>query len=130
MAVHTRAHKRKLIKQSRTLPVYGEGDDKGKYFRCWNCGFVCKVGRDELGDSESTAGDEHTDYHQTHHCSTYDSSSDASKYATLGGDIGHYQVAQNILTPDGETKFIRHKHVSDISRGCPMCGSTNYRGDY
>ena len=130
MTVYTRAHKRKLIKRSRTLPVYGEGADKDKYFRCWNCGWICNVDRDELGDSDSSAGDEHTDYHETHHCSTYDAPSDASRYATLGGDTGHYQVAQNIVTPDGEAELVRHKYTSDISRGCPFCGSTNWRGDY
>lgn len=130
MPVYTRPHKRKLIKRSRTLPIYGEGEDKDKYFHCWNCGFVCNTDRDELGNSESSAGDDHTDYHQGHHCSTYDSSSDASRYAVLGGDTGHYQVAINIDTPDAVAKTIRHEHVSDISRGCPFCGSTNYRGDY
>jgi hypothetical protein len=54
----------------------------------------------------------------------------ASKYAALGGDTGHYQVALNIVTPDGEAKLIRHKYTSDISRGCPFCGTLNYRGDY
>ena len=130
MAVYTRAHKRKLAKRSRTLPVYGEGADEGKYFRCWNCGFICNVDRDELGDSESSAGDEHTDFHDTHHCSTYDAPDAASRYATLGGDTGHYQVAQNIITPDGEAELIRHEYTSDISRGCPFCGTTNWRGDY
>ena len=261
MAVYTRPHKRKLAKRSRTLPVYGEGADKGKYFRCWNCGWICNVDRDELGDSDSSAGDEHTDYHQTHHCSTYDnydgtvspisgqqvvlngtfafdtdwtkgtgwtiiggkavcdgsqvatsnlsqsiglvdetvyavtytisdygagivqiylgsagagtqrsangtytenikcsgapttfhivafptfvgkvdditayqcvpSPRPASRYAVLGGDTGHYQVAQNIVTPDGVAKTIRHEYTSDISRGCAFCGTLNWRGDY
>ena len=129
MTVYTRPHKRKLIKRSRTLPVYGEGDDEGKYFRCWNCGFICKVGRDELGDSDSSAGDEHTDYHQTHHCSTYDLPDAASRYATLGGDTGHYQVAQ-LKGIDGNPVTIRHDFTSDISSGCPFCGTKNYRGDY
>ena len=87
--------------------------------------------RDELGDSDSSAGDGHKDYHETHFCSTYDGPSDASRYATLGGDIGHYHVCQNIvLTPEGDAELIRHKYTSDVSRGCPFCGSTNWRGDY
>jgi len=287
MPVYTRPHKRKLTKRSRTLPVYGEGADKGKYFRCWNCGWICNVDRDELGDSDSSAGDEHTDFHEDHYCSTYDqydgslspvgpelilnkgfeesdppddwtaansadldrhadpntgtycleinenggnhpaalqtipvetgkqyrfsfyvkegtgtvyqaylydvenaanlysvgywgvgtaayvqkthistipvgcvtvivvlshavllgaattilfddvsfrriipSPRSASKYSTLGGDIGHHHVALNIVTPDGEPKLIRHKYTSDISRGCPFCGTLNWRGDY
>ena len=130
MAVYTRPHKRKLIKRSRTRPVYGEGADKGKYFRCWNCGFVCNVDRDQLGDSDSWSGNEHTDYHEDYLYSSYDAPDDPSRYAVLGGDIGDYYVALNIVTPDGEPELIRHKYTSDISRGCPFCGSTNWRGDY
>ena len=285
MPVYTRPHKRKLTKRSRTIPVYGEGADKGKYFRCWNCGWICNVDRDELGDSDSSSGNDHTDFHEGHHYSTYDvydgplspvgpelalnrsfeegdppddwtamDSADldrhadpntgtycleinengevnpyayqlinvvankaysfsvyikegtatsfyfnvtsypsntvldakagiataeftqhsfivtipsgdryvlinllhqgvmgsgtnvlfddvsfkriipspraASRYATLGGDTGHHHVALNIVTPDGEAKLIRHKYTSDISRGCPFCGTLNWRGDY
>jgi len=282
MPVYTRPHKRKLAKRSRTLPVYGEGADKGKYFRCWNCGWVCNVDRDKLGDSDSGSGNEHTDYHEGHLYSTYDppagvlgpellsncsfetgdpptgwtagNSADldrhadpntgtycleinengaaspytrqncnviggeryrcsvfvkegtgtdwqirvrdnenavyvatiqgiatatysqqsvefvtlsgcsiigiilvhnvslgdgtnvlfddvslkkvhllpgnASRYAVLGGDIGHYHVALNIVTPDGEPELIRHKYTPDISIGCPFCGTLNWRGDY
>ena len=285
MPVYTRPHKRKLTKRSRTLPVYGEGADKGKYFRCWNCGWICNVDRDELGDSDSGSGNDHTDYHEDHYYSTYDTYKGcnnlnavellknvsfelgdppddwvaegltdldrhadpntgtyclevnesgsihptayqdlviednrtyefsfyvkqgtgtlyssyvrdmdtlvfivnnapaiatasyvkysylfdavancinirvylqhraniadgtnvlfddvslkhipnpraASRYAVLGGDIGHHHVALNIVTPDGEPKLIRHKYTSNISSGCPFCGSKNYRGDY
>ena len=130
MAVYTRPHKRKLTKRSRTLPVYGEGADKGKYFRCWNCGWICNVDRDELGDSDSSAGDDHTDFHENYLYSTYDAPDAASRYAVLGGDTGHHHVALNNVTPDGEPKLIRHEYTSDISRGCPKCGCMNWRGDY
>jgi hypothetical protein len=32
----------------RIKPVLGKGDDHRKYYRCWNCGFVCNVTRDKL----------------------------------------------------------------------------------
>jgi len=35
-------------KRKRTIPLYGEGDDKGKWYKCWNCGFPCNIDRDSL----------------------------------------------------------------------------------
>jgi hypothetical protein len=31
---------------------------------------------------------------------------------------------------DGESKTIVHDYKSNVSRGCPFCGTTNWRGDY
>lgn len=39
---------RRLPKQKRTLPIYGEREDTGKWYHCWNCGFVCNIDRDRL----------------------------------------------------------------------------------
>jgi hypothetical protein len=47
----------------------------------------------------------------------------------LGGDIGHYHVAMRIGA-DSEIQPIVHDYKSDVSRGCPFCGTTNWRGDY
>ena len=41
---------KRLRKEKRTIPIRGIWEDKGKYFRCWNCGFVCDSQRDSLGD--------------------------------------------------------------------------------
>jgi hypothetical protein len=130
MPVYTRPHKRKLRKESRTLPLKGKGDDAGKYFKCWNCGFICDSDRDELGDSESGAGDDHTDYHGLTTIAANPGTSDlVAKQICLGGNQ-HYQTLQSVLTLDGSNKQINHSHLSDVSRGCPFCGTTNWRGDY
>lgn len=44
----------RLPKQSRTIalkghPDHGDGQDNGKWFRCWNCGFICNKDREALG---------------------------------------------------------------------------------
>lgn len=49
---------RRYPKQSRTIPIkahpdHGDGKDVGKYFRCWNCGFICNIEKNELGGPES-----------------------------------------------------------------------------
>ena len=131
MPVYRKAYKPPLPKRSRTLPIKGTGDDEGRYFHCWNCGFVCDSQRDELGGSDSSAGDDHTEYYRlAAPDSRIDTTGkDPAKHAVLGGCIGHYHVTMRIGA-DSEPKTVMHNHISDISRGCPFCGSTNWRGDY
>lgn len=129
MPAYTRPHKRKLAKRSRTLPVFGKGDDEGKYFRCWNCGFICNKNRDELGDAESSAGDEHTDYHGIANEDPYSNIARSASRICCLGSPGHYFVALEVGA-DGNPKTIIHDFTSTISRGCPFCGTTNWRGDY
>jgi predicted RNA-binding Zn-ribbon protein involved in translation (DUF1610 family) len=126
---YRRPHQPILPKRSRTRPIFGRGDDEGRYYRCWNCGFVCDSQRDALGGSESDAGDNHTDYNGLAKSNPYLNSSDAGFKACLGGDIEHFQVAME-LGPDDEERTIIHDLTSDVSHGCPFCGSTNWRGDY
>lgn len=112
------------------MPVPGKGDDDGRYFRCWNCGFVCDSQRDELGDSESRGGDDHTNYYRYAQPDSSVSPTDKTKKLCLAGPIGHYHTIME-LGYDGSTpKTITHPIKSDVSRGCPFCGSTNWRGDY
>jgi hypothetical protein len=105
----------------------GKGEDEGRYFHCWHCGFVCDSKRDELGDSNSSSGDGHTDYNGPAKANPYDVN--AGHVICLGGDIGHYHVVMEIGA-DSEPKTIVHGHTTDISAGCPFCGSKNWRGDY
>lgn len=127
MPVYTRAHKRALRKESRTLPIYGKGDDEGKYFHCWNCGFVCDKDRDELGDSDSSSGLAHKDALQP--VGEFAPNGKAANEACLGGSTGHYHVAA-LIGADSDPKTVNHVYEPDISYGCPFCGSTNWRGDY
>lgn len=49
---HARYSNRQLPRQKRTLPLYGEKDDTGKFYKCWNCGFTCNAERDSLNTGE------------------------------------------------------------------------------
>jgi hypothetical protein len=40
-----RYSQRGLPRDKRTIAVYGEKDDTGKWYRCWNCGSLVKVDR-------------------------------------------------------------------------------------
>lgn len=113
----------RIAKDSRRIPIYGDpiagdGEDAGKWFRCWNCGFVCNAERDALGDSQSRHGGAYADYAQ--------SPDGVQREAMLGG-IASIHMA----TKMGSTAIRNAIMVSSsASTGCPMCHSLNWRGDY
>ena len=119
--------------------------DEGKYFRCWNCGFICNVERDTLGANlrsrdgseyydqyypQSTQGSrsETTDYQLSLEGLT-ESENDSSPRAGIafarlamlrGGAIAMESSA------DGTPKPIRLTYEPKTEGGCPFCGTTNY----
>ena len=127
MPSYTRPYNRKIKKRSRTLPIYGTGEDEGRYYHCWHCGFVCDSERDELGDADSTAGDDHTDVHNLAGADPY--TNNVGRHASNRLCLKHLYVAMR-KDAAGDSKTIVHLHTTDVSRGCPFCGSTNWRGDY
>lgn len=116
-----------LPKDSRTLSVPAsrhrdDGTDFRNLYKCWNCGFHCKVGRDDLGGVESVAGTSHEDYSTP--SDYYD-----SNVIVLGGPDDSFHVLLE-LDAAGDPKEIYHDFKSVISGGCPKCGTRNWRGDY
>ena len=120
--------------------------DEGKYFRCWNCGFICDKERDALGkdmrsrDSseyydqyypQSIQGDRSTtltDYQLSLEGIT-DSENDASPragiaFARLAMLRGGAIVMES--SADGTAKTIRLTYKPKNEGGCPFCGTTNY----
>lgn len=126
MATYRKPYRPPLPKRSRTLPIKGRGDDAGRYFHCWFCGFVCDSERDALGDSDSNSGVAHTDAMDL----AVDNYSEGINKSVLGGDINCFEVGME-LGADGSTpKEVVHNHKCNIDSGCPFCGSKNWRGDY
>lgn len=122
-------NRRRLPSRSRTIPIKGhidrgEGEDHGKYFKCWHCGFICDVDRDELGDEQTRSGDSALDYPVE--VNTYDY---LGRIAVLGGSINHHEIAL-LKDSTGEAVSVRHSFKSDVTGGCPFCGTKNWRGDY
>ena len=119
---YRKPHKLPLRKESRTRPIFGRGDDADRYFRCWNCGFVCDAQRDSLTSADESANIPYTDALEL----TSETDGQKRHIATLS--TGHVAVR---LGADGSTaKTVVHNHISDISGGCPFCGTKNWRGDY
>jgi len=143
---------RKLPKQSRTIPVKGGGEDRGRYFRCWNCGFICDTQRDNLGGPASKGGAIPSEYalhaygdystdsstypsRQTHPTLTQTVDGGLSQYEVeyrgivLGDSIEHFHtILRNDATDSA--KSVRHTHYGNGKAGGPFCGSRTYRGDY
>lgn len=114
---------RRLPKESRTIPlrgnkIRGDGQDHGKWFRCWYCGARCSVDRESLGGPDSKANitpEEYTQLDQygneVFHC-----------YGAAGKD-------QTICEAAGGT-WTSTRYKAAGSGGCWLCFSPNWRGDY
>jgi hypothetical protein len=139
---------RKTRGDSRTIPLrghkdYGEGQDDGKYFRCWNCGFTCNVERDELGDDASRDGISYEVYEALYSGGPKKDTNDyletdAAIHGYNGANVvpllamasarsGHVLLQNNA---DGTPKTVRINWTPKVNSGCPFCGTLNWRGDY
>lgn len=127
MTYFRRRETRRLKKRSRTIPLKGFGRDEGRYFRCWNCGFICDVERDSLGGAASLDGVDHVNYSVP----TYGAvpNEEGSGLSVLGGNIEHFHVSSE-LDSSGNPKKPLHQFQVTITGGCPFCGTLNWRGDY
>ncbi len=119
---------RKTPKDFFPDPVKGKGGDAGKYWYCSNCGFPCDIDRDELGGAKTPSRDYQTDYFQPSFGALH-------RYSDPRGSLivnGHHLHAHVLmeLGSDGTPKGIRHDHKAVSGGGCPLCSTTNWRGDH
>jgi hypothetical protein len=124
--LHHRNRSRKLRKEARRIPVpghfdYGDGRDAGKYFRCWNCGWICDVDRDKLGGVDDRPGVSPKAYTMI------------GQYGTaLRGGASDNSGSRDLLAGDEMTGegYTTTRYVPEVSEGCPLCGTVNWRGDH
>lgn len=119
MTFKPRHRKNPLPKDSRTIPLK---DDEGIWYACWWCGFTNKEGRSQLGGSASPSADDHLE-------AIIPSRPHDGSSVGLGGSINHFQTIMKEAA-GGEAQKVRHTFESNVSSGCPHCGSLNWRGDY
>jgi hypothetical protein len=144
-----RYRQRKIRKESRTLPMpghvdYGDGKDSGKYYRCWHCGVVCDIDREELGDGESKDGVSYTVYDAALSSDSQDSSENITPIHQGANEDGvnddvyalstmlTVRTGHVIMENDaaGDPKTVRVNYTPDVSSGCWFCGTLNWKGDY
>lgn len=133
-----KVRKKVLRKEFRENPIpghhdYGDGIDHGKYFRCANCGMVCDIDRDEIGELSNVSADNYTQEY-----STDGNDAGGPPGAKIHGEqnnvalirIATLRTGHVIMEngSDGEPKTIRLSFKPNVSSGCPFCGSVNWLG--
>lgn len=115
---HGRYRQLRVRGGKRTLPIYGEGEDAGKWYRCWHCGFINNADRNNVGDGD---GRTYTDFTTTSHGKA-DSSDPDNAYVVLDGiNEGHVS-----LKTDNGQDVVPHSFAVQ-GTGCSLCHSQNYR---
>jgi hypothetical protein len=104
---------RKLPKQAKAFPYKPKGSES--LWKCWNCGFICNEDRDD--HSGLTAGDNHTTIPQPAYGD--------SQMLVLDVPYFYHVIMEQDINGD---KVIMHDHLTNITKGCPFCGTTNYKG--
>ena len=108
-------------RQARTIPVRANDGasgrattDQGNYFRCWNCGFICDIRRDELSKDGR---------HRATHAIYTDTLTPLYAYGDsvkLSTGVGH----DIVLVKENTSVY----HVYTVSgSGCPLCHSTAWK---
>ena len=121
-----RFKKTHLPKQRRTIPLPAsdrnsgrEVIDAGKYYRCWNCGWICNVDRDAL--SEQGNGSNPVAVPEM----AYGAGADPD------GGVGSVtivvdKVRMSALDSSGDPVAIKHSFQAD-GTGCPLCFSRAWK---
>jgi hypothetical protein len=121
---------KKLKKEARTIPIpghidYGDGEDNGKYYQCWNCSFTCDAERDKLGGIDDSPDVEPKAYTLV---GKYGNNLRGGGEGTGTDDNSHsLDALAGTMTGEGYTTY---RYKSDVGSGCPLCGTVNWRGDH
>ena len=105
-----------LPKEKRTIKLYGEGDDAGKYYECWHCGQVCNKDRDTLGPGTGV-----TVMDTVEPIYTIVGLGSNAVTPIFAGNHRQWKVLNN-----GDYEPVMHNNYPSVSAGCPFCGSKNY----
>lgn len=108
----------RLPKRKKTIRLSGDLEDSNRYFRCWNCGFICDSERDQVGDGDGVTVLDTPEIAR----GGFGEGDPVSAVAMV---TGHCIVLET--GPDGnpKTKY-EHNQYPQIIGGCPLCGSKNY----
>jgi hypothetical protein len=117
---YTRYFKTRLPKRKKTIRVPGSFEDKNKYLRCWNCGFIVNTERD-LGSSDRD-GNYCEDFAVEGQAVSGNGVDPILGMETLDG-VGI--VLENGADGDPITDYYTPR-VPKVSHGCPLCGVASF----
>ena len=129
---------RRLPKEKRQIPIFGSTayisgqvaeDQSNKFYRCWNCGFLCNTSKDKLGDGVG--------YYVTDAPETYynNNGSAAFQYPCSNASLNAAMImVTTVSTPRlikldnvGNPLTVKHNNYEVITSGCPACGCRAYK---
>lgn len=111
-----RITRQRLPDRKRTIPMPFEGDDKGKYFRCWHCNFINNGDRRHVGDGTGVNPEE-----------VVETSVSIIGDAELMMDSPFMLGVVGVPYPDGSINTGYTNFIPRVTSGCSFCGSMNYR---
>ena len=111
------------VRERRSQPVLGKGEDAGRYHRCRACVFICDSNRDGLGGKLKGASLQEnsltsSDFPQR---GSGDPLSAIAVLDTLTGQVAMENGA------DGNPKLIKRVFDPSAGTGCPFCHSGNWK---
>ena len=118
---HSKYSEIDIPRQKKTLPIWGANEDTGKYFRCWNCGFIANKDRNQIEfGNYGRSGIRVLDF------PGYNPDLQMGNEQGIAILEDNHVCMRNGLDDSADT-VQRHDHYPDTFKGCPLCGSTNYR---
>jgi len=129
---------RRLPKEKRTISLFGATsyingrvvkDQSNVFYRCWNCGFVCRTDRDQLGNGEG--------FYITDEADKYSYNQGAAAFQYPCSNASEQAIQIVVRTPStvmmmqlddlGKPVTIEHNNIQVVTSGCPACGCRQYK---
>jgi len=118
----------RLRREKRALPQQGYLEDSNRWWRCWNCGFLINEDRTALGGDESHSGVTPVQYSEAPDFSTDWGSGEGALRTMIVPDVsGTIDVTLRALDQAGIPIPAPVSFKPDVSSGCPLCGTLNWR---
>jgi len=111
---------KKTPEHRRSVFLPASFEDRNKYFRCWNCGFINNS--DRLSSSDRS-GNEYLDSTRVSQSSIL-SGDDMLTIASLDSIFDQIGVAM-VAASDGTDAEVYSNEKVETPRGCRFCGTTN-----
>lgn len=122
---HSKYKRNTLPRPKRAIQIYGEAGDAGKWFKCRFCGFPVNIDRSPLLDTADPGDNYPIQEYDGLTLSPQDTGDVRSAFLTI--DSLPTGITMMLVDAAGLAIAPHTSRYSDITRGCPFCGSTNWK---
>ena len=118
------AYSQKAVpRQKRTTLLYGEGEYQGRFYKCWNCGFVND--KDQAVVADTYQGGDSSAVEEFDTAPAPYGTGDTSFLLTLNTTFDTMTLMP--VDANGNIVEINQPRRVVITGGCAFCGSYNWR---